>query len=228
MTRDEALARLAAMGDDKVRAIHVRHGSGDDLYGVKLGDIRKLAKEIKPDHALALALWDTANFEARLLAILLMKPKALSADALDTLVRSNAATQVSDWLNSYIVKAHPEKETLRQRWMAKGEADPMAARAGWSLTAERVAKDAAKENVEGLDLGALLGRIESELATAHPLPQWTMNVALANIGIHHPEHRARTLAIGEKLGVYRDYPTSPGCTSPFAPEWIGEMVRRQK
>ena len=79
-----------------------------------------------------------------------------------------------------------------------------------------------------LDLGALLDRIETELAAADPLPQWTMNVALANIGIHHPEHRDRTLAIGERLGVYRDYPTSPGCTSPFAPDWIGEMVRRQK
>jgi 3-methyladenine DNA glycosylase AlkD len=54
-----------------------------------------------------------------------------------------------------------------------------------------------------------------------------MNVALANIGIHHAEHRARALAIGEALGVYRDYPTPPGCTSPFAPIWIGEMVRRE-
>jgi 3-methyladenine DNA glycosylase AlkD len=55
-----------------------------------------------------------------------------------------------------------------------------------------------------------------------------MNNTLAAIGIHHPEHRARALAIGEALGVYRDYPTPPGCTSPFAPIWIGEMVRRQE
>jgi len=98
----------------------------------------------------------------------------------------------------------------------------MAARAGWSLTAERVAK-----KPEGLDLPALLDRIEAELATAAPEPQWTMNNTLANIGINHPEHRARALAIGERLGVYRDYPTPRGCTSPFAPAWIGEMVRRQ-
>jgi hypothetical protein len=32
---------------------------------------------------------------------------------------------------------------------------------------------------------------------------------------------------GEALGIYRDYPTSPDCTSPFAPTWINEMVRRQ-
>jgi hypothetical protein len=38
----------------------------------------------------------------------------------------------------------------------------------------------------------------------------------------------RAIAIGEKAGVYRDYPVSKGCTSPFAPIWINEMVRRQK
>ncbi|MGW4178679.1 hypothetical protein ACWEJJ_24850, partial [Streptomyces rubiginosohelvolus] len=32
---------------------------------------------------------------------------------------------------------------------------------------------------------------------------------------------ARAVGIGERLGVLKDYPTSPGCTSPYAPEWIG-------
>jgi 3-methyladenine DNA glycosylase AlkD len=216
----DALARLEALGSEKMRTHNVRHGVTGAQFGVKMGDIRALAKTIKTDHPLALTLWGNGNLDARLLAILLMKPAMLSASELDALVRSNETTQVSDWLNSYVVKAHRDKEALRQQWMASDV--PIAARAGWSLTAERIAK-----NADGIDLPALLDRIERELAHAHPLPQWTMNVALANIGIHHPEHRARALAIGEALGVYRDYPTSPGCTSPFAPSWVNEMVRRQ-
>lgn len=220
MTLEEALGRLGALGSEKMRAQNVRHGATGDQYGVKMGDIRNVAKEIKADHALALGLWATGNLDARLLAIMLMKPKALNAEAMDEMVRSNSLTQVSDWLNSYVVKLHPDKEKLRQKWMKTDH--PMAARAGWSLTAERIAKSS-----DGLDLTALLDRIEKEMAGAAPEPKWTMNAALATIGIHHPQHRARALAIGEKLGVYRDYPTSPGCTSPFAPIWIGEMVRRQ-
>jgi hypothetical protein len=54
-----------------------------------------------------------------------------------------------------------------------------------------------------------------------------MNTALANIGINHPALRERALEIGERLGIYRNYPTPKGCTSPFAPLWINEMVRRQ-
>ncbi|MDO5495955.1 MAG: DNA alkylation repair protein, partial [bacterium] len=36
----------------------------------------------------------------------------------------------------------------------------------------------------------------------------------------------RALAIGERLEVLKDYPTPPGCTSPFAPIWITYMVDR--
>jgi 3-methyladenine DNA glycosylase AlkD len=221
MTRDEAMARLEALGNDSVRMLNIRNGADDRQFGVRLGDIRALAKHIKSDHALALELWDTGNLDARLLAILVLKPKALTAAELDRMVRENRVLQVSDWLNSYVAKVHPEKETLRRQWMK--DSDPMAARAGWSLTAERVAKDP-----EELDLAALLDRIEAEMAGAAPEPQWTMNNTLAAIGIHHPGHRSRAVAIGEALGVYRHYPCSPGCTSPFAPTWIGEMVRRQE
>ncbi len=58
---------------------------------------------------------------------------------------------------SYVVKNHPEKEALRQEWMKSK--DPMSARAGWALTAGRVAREP-----EGLDIPALRDRIENEMA----------------------------------------------------------------
>jgi 3-methyladenine DNA glycosylase AlkD len=220
MTLKEALARLEALGDEKVRARNNKNGASNHQFGVQLGDIRILAKEIKTNHELAIALWETGNLDARLLAILLIKPKNLSAGEMDRMVRSANFVQVADWLNAYVVKNHPEKETLRQGWMASD--DPWAARAGWNLTSGRIGK-----SPEGLDLSAILDRIESEMRDAAPEVQWTMNFCLAGIGIHFPKHRKRAIAIGETLGVYRDYPVSKGCTSPFAPIWINEMVRRQ-
>lgn len=58
------------------------------------------------------------------------------------------------------------------------------------------------------------------MAGAHARLQWEMNTTLAQIGIENPDLRTRALEIGERLGVLRDYPTPPNCTSPFAPEWI--------
>jgi 3-methyladenine DNA glycosylase AlkD len=220
MTLKDTLAQLESLGNEKVRAQNKKNGAGDNQFGVRHGDIRKLAAKIKTNDQLAIALWDNGNIDARLLAILLIKPQNLSREEIDRMVRSVNFVQVADWLNSYVVKSHPDKESLRQSWME--DDDPWAARAGWSLTSERIAK-----NPDGLDLPALLDRIESELGNAASEVQWTMNFCLAGIGIHFPKHRKRAIAIGEKLGVYRDYPVSKGCTSPFAPIWINEMVRRQ-
>jgi 3-methyladenine DNA glycosylase AlkD len=228
-TLKETLAQLKALGNEKVRARNSKNGAGDNQFGVQLGDIRKLAAKIKTNHALAIALWETGNIDARLLAVLLINPKNLSGDELDQMVRSVGFVQVADWLNSYVVKNHHDKETLRQRWMA--DDDPWAARAGWSLTSERIGNpllpSAPGENPGGLDLPALLDRIESEMGDAAPEAQWTMNFCLAAIGIHFPKYRKRAIAIGETLGIYRDYPVSKGCTSPFAPIWIKELVSRQ-
>jgi 3-methyladenine DNA glycosylase AlkD len=220
MTLKETLKQLKALGNEATRKHNTKYGAGDNQFGVKSGDIRTLAKKIKTNHALAISLWETGNVDAQLLATLLIKPKTLSAEELNRIVRSIAFVHVADWLNSYVVRQHPDKEGLRREWMATD--DRWAARAGWDLTAERVAK-----SPDGLDVPALLDRIESEMARAAPEVQWTMNSTLAGIGVHVPEHRKRAIAIGEKLGIYRDFPVSKGCTSPFAPIWIDAMVSRQ-
>ena len=222
MTLNETLKQLKALGNEKVRAQNAKSGAGDNQYGVSLGDIRKLAKKIRTDHPLALALWEKGNVDAQFLATLLIEPKKLSAKEMDRMVRSISFVRVADWLISYVVRQHPDKETMRQDWMAAGEDDRWAARAGWDLTSERVAK-----SPDGLDLPALLDRIEAEMADADPEVQWTMNMTLATIGIHFPKHRKRAIAIGEKIGLYSDWPVSKGCTPPFAPIWINFMVSRQ-
>jgi 3-methyladenine DNA glycosylase AlkD len=221
---EQVLEQLESLGNEAVRKQNARWAAGGiqpgaRQFGVKHGDIRVLAKKIGSDHALALSLWKTRNVDAQLLAVLLIKPTGLSAQDVDRLVRSISFGWVADWLINYVVKLHAEKEALRQQWMA--DDDHWAARAGWSLTAERVAK-----SPDGLDLPGLLDRIESEMGAADPAAQWTMNSTLAAIGIHSPEHRKRAIAIGEKLGVYRDHHVSKGCTSPFAPIWINAMVSR--
>lgn len=215
------LEELKSLGNAARRTHNAKFGAGENQFGVMSGDLRKVADKIKTNHELALALWQTENVDAQMLATLIIDVKLLSADEVDQLVRSISFAHVADWLISYVVKQHAEKEMLRKKWMT--DTDRWAARAGWSLTAERIVK-----SPDGLDLAALLDRIEAEMGTAAPEAQWTMNSALAEIGIHFPKLRKRAIAIGEKLGIYRDYPVSKGCTSPFAPIWINAIVSRQK
>ncbi|MFP7832733.1 DNA alkylation repair protein [Marisediminicola sp. LYQ134] len=216
-TVDTVLADLAALDDPRMREVNASRG---DDHGVNLTKLRGLAKAIKTDHDLATALWATGDTAARLVAILVSRPKAFTADELDAMVRQSRSPKVHDWLVSYVVKKSPHTESLRVAWF--DDDDPTAASAAWSLTS-----DAVVTRPETVDIRALLDTIENEMRDAPDRVQWAMNTTLAMIGIHHPEHRARALDIGERLGVLRDYPTPPNCTSPFAPLWIGEMVRRQ-
>ena len=230
MTVQEILAQLESLGNDVRRKHNTKAGAPDNQFGVKLGDIRALAKKLtakksKPDHQLALDLWDTGNVEAQLLATLLIKPDSLAADELDKLTRSTTCSQVAEWLNSYVVAQHPAKETLRQKWMKAK--DRWAARAGWHLTASAINKGTAGKGTGDLDLPALLDRIEKEMPKAKPEVQWTMNNTLAAIGIHDAKLRKRAVAIGEKIGLYRDWPVSKGCTPPYVPVWVEFMVKRQ-
>ncbi|MFF9638184.1 DNA alkylation repair protein [Streptomyces bacillaris] len=214
----EIMAELAGLDDPKMRAVNERHG---DDHGVHLGKLRAVAKRLKTQPDLARELWATDDTAARLLAVLISRPKAYSRDELDTMLREARAPKVHDWLVNYVVKKSPYAEELRLAWTA--DPDPVVASAGWALTTERVAK-----KPEGLDLGGLLDTVEAEMKDAPDRLQWAMNHCLAQIGIHHPEHRARAVAIGERLEVLKDYPTPPNCTSPYAPVWIAEMVRRQE
>ena len=218
MNLDTVLRELAALGNEKIRAVNAR--SGDD-HGVNLGHVRALAKKLKTNHELAGELWRTGHTDARLLAALVFAPKALSVAELDAMVREIRYPKLLDWFVVNLVKGSRHAEALRLRW--KDDAEELVGRAGWSLTTDRVAKRPA-----GLDLPALLDQIEAEMKTAPARKQWSMNHCLAEIGIRNPALRARAVDIGERLEVLKDYPASPGCTPPFAPLWIAEMVRRQE
>ncbi|MFG3109216.1 DNA alkylation repair protein [Streptomyces tendae] len=214
----EVMAELAGLEDPRIRAVNEKHG---DDHGVNLTKLRALAKRLKTQPGLARDLWATDDTAARLLSLLICRPKSYDRADLDTMLREARTTKVHDWLVNYVVKKNPHAEDLRVTWTA--DPDPVVASAGWALTTERVTR-----NPAGLDLTALLDTVESEMKDAPDRLQWAMNHCLAQIGIDHPEHRPRALAIGERLGVLKDYPTPPGCTSPYAPVWITEIVRRQQ
>lgn len=214
---DELMAELAALEDPKIRAVNEKHG---DDHGVNLTKLRAVAKRLKTQQDLARELWATGDTAARLLALLICRPKAFERDELDAMLRDARTPKVHDWLVNYVVKKHPQAEELRLAWIA--DPDPVTASAGWALTSERVAK-----RPEGLDLPALLDVIEAEMKDAPDRLQWAMNQCLAQIGISHADLRERAIAIGERLEVLKDYPTPPNCTSPYAPIWIEEIVRRQ-
>ena len=107
---DEVMRELAALENPKMREANERRG---DDHGVNLTHLRALAKRLKTQPELALALWGTGNTAARLLATLVCKPKALSAPELDAMIRDIRSPKLLDWFIVNVVKPGRHAEELR-------------------------------------------------------------------------------------------------------------------
>ena len=74
----------------------------------------------------------------------------------------------------------------------------------------------------------LLSSIEERIETEKPEVQWAMNFTAAQIGIFQPELRSRCIALGERIGLYRDDIVPRGCTPNYLPELISIQVAKLK
>lgn len=194
----------------------------------KLGDLRKIAKDIKKDHELAMELWATGEYLPRLLAILIMDPKQLPQDAVDKLVRDmethpyDERISLMDWLMANQLMKDKRTVALMHSWEDSPSA--LQRRAFWYYQARlRWTGQTPPDNTEDL-----LSKIEAKIMREEPEVQWAMNFTAGWIGVYDEKYRARCVQIGEKTGLYRDEKVTRGCTPNYLPEFIRiEAGKRQ-
>jgi len=195
----------------------------------KLGDLRKIAKDIKKDHELAIELWSSGEYLTRLLAILIMDKKLLTPDVLNELdkdMQTHALEErntLMDWLMANQLTKGKKTIALMESWI--DSPSPLQRRAFWYYQARlRWTGQTPPDNTE-----ELLSAIESTIVEEEPEVQWAMNFTAGWIGVYDEEKRARCVKIGEKTGLYKDEMVSKGCTPNYLPEFITmEVNKRQK
>lgn len=81
---DVVVDQLKRLGNAKVREGMARYAiPSDNAFGVPVGVMQKLAKQLGRNHELALALWDTGWYEARMLATFVDEPERVTAKQMD-------------------------------------------------------------------------------------------------------------------------------------------------
>lgn len=186
----------------------------------KLGDLRKMAKEIKKDHDLALELWSTEEFLCRQLAILVMDKKLLTSELIDKLIADmdvhdyQPRNHMADWLMANQLMKDKATIALMQTW----EHSPLSIqrRIYWYYQARlRWTGQTPPDNTE-----YLLENIEKRITSELPEVQWAMNFTAAQIGLFDTQYRDRCIAIGENTGLYKDEKAPPNCTPNYLPAYI--------
>lgn len=186
----------------------------------KLGDLRKIAAEIKKDHQLAMELWTSKNFFARQLAILIMDKKELSESAIDGLITNinqhpeKEKLQLIDWLMANQLVKDKKTVALINSW--ENSASALKRRVFWYYQGRlRWTGQTPPENTE-----KLLSKIEKTIETEEPEVQWAMNFLAGWIGVFDKKFRDRCISLGEKTGLYKGKMVSKGCTPEYLPEFI--------
>jgi 3-methyladenine DNA glycosylase AlkD len=222
MTANEILTMLSEIGNDKRKQMYIKNGASENTYGVLLGELRKIAKQIGKNHELAVELWQTGNTEARWLACMIMDVQKLSLKEVREMTEELTYNDLIDKFIGEVICYHKDAEILEREWTVSDKDN--LGRAGWNLVVYRVSEGNESEEA----LNKILATVEAELQTASPGKQWAMNHAMCEIGICYPEYTERCMSMGERLGVYRDLKVPKGCTSAFAPNWITVVVNKKR
>lgn len=194
----------------------------------KLGDVRKIAKEIKKDHELALELWSTGAFMSRQLAILIMDKKQITQEFIDQLDQDiqkhefKERTHLTDWLMANQLTKEKRIIPLMESWQQSPSA--MQRRIFWYYQARlRWTGKTGHANTEDL-----LSSIEANILNEQPEVQWAMNFTAGQIGKWQEEYRDRCIAIGENTGLYKEEVAPKGCTPNYLPKFIPMEVAKLK
>src|ERR1043166_3776668 len=94
----------------------------DDAFGVSVADLRKLARSIGRDHGLALALWDSGSYDARMLAPFIADPARVTTAQMGAWGRSFDNWAVCDAACFHLFDRTPHALRMIRTWSSrKGE-----------------------------------------------------------------------------------------------------------
>ncbi|MHB8096720.1 MAG: DNA alkylation repair protein [Erysipelotrichaceae bacterium] len=216
------LSELNALANDKRKTMYLKQGVKEHVFGVNLGDIRKIASKNKPNNKLAVELWNMNIFETRIMASNLFDKNMLEVSDLIQMIESTETGSVIDELSFQTFENRDNFIELFDQWVISS--DTKLKRVAWNLAIilnhRNLLNDAS--------INRIIDFIKFNLAEADSMYQFSMNRCLCEIGIKHENFTERCISIGEECGVYKEMKVSKGCVSSYAPVWINSVRSKMK
>jgi 3-methyladenine DNA glycosylase AlkD len=184
----------------------------DNALGVSVSDIRVLGKRLGRSHELALALWDTGVYEARMLTSFVDDPARVTSAQMDRWCRDFDNWAIVDTLCFHLFDRTPHAWSKVALWSGRKEEFQKRAAFAllWALTVHD--KHAADTSfIEGLRF------IESAATDERNFVKKAVNMALRAIGKRNPALNAAAVTVARRLAD----------SSQAAPRWVGKDALRE-
>lgn len=216
------MAELKRLGTEQNRKVYARHGApAERMFGVSFANIYALQKQIKRDHALARALWDSGNIDAQILGALIADADAATRAQLESWARSSRWFMGVDYLGTFVATT-PHALPLARKWMKSR--DEFIRRAGYS-TLNALLKNGAPAGAppDTPFLEEVLATIEREIHDSPNRAREAMNTTLICIGVYHDPLHKQAVAAAKRIGfVAIDHAKGTNCKDFIATEEIAK------
>jgi 3-methyladenine DNA glycosylase AlkD len=221
MSLAETMSALEKAGAEQTRKTYRRHGAPEPMFGVSFATLKTMMKRIGVDHELALALWDTGNFDARNLAVKIVDPARMTSADLDRWARSPMARMCSGYLGALTAEG-PHAAAKAAQWLA-APADSQERAAGLSLLGQMSMLDATTPDAWFLQR---LAEIEKTIHSASNADRAAMNSAVITIGCRNAALRKAALAAAKRIGKVEVDHGDTACKTPDAAEYLARTWAR--
>ncbi len=154
---------------------------GLESFGIGLTVLRKLAKKIGRNHELALVLWDSRNYDAKVISLLIDDPKKISRAQVEQQVEGlgiGLLTHVFSSCDATLAKA-PFAFELARTWMKSDDA--IRRQCGFGLVYE-FSKNKRNKNFTDEFFFDCLSLIDEQIAHESSSVRMSMGSALMGIG----------------------------------------------
>lgn len=222
MKLSEVMAALEAKGSETIKRILMRHGAREPFFGVRIGDMKPIAKKLKGEQQLALELFATGNGDAQYLAGMVAHGALMSRKELQSWADRATWRMVSAWTVPWVASEHPDGWSLALKWIdAKKES---LAIAGWATLAAWVTThDDAMLDLETVE--ALLARVAKTVHSAPDQVRAQMNYFVIAVGTYVAPLGAKAIATARKIGRVEVDGGDTDCKVPDAESYIMKARR---
>lgn len=220
MTVDEVMVQLQDMADERTAATWRRHGATGDLFGVKIGDLKKILKKIKGDQELALELWDTGNGDAMYLAALVAAGNRMTRRQLNGWARSAWWSMLSDFSVPWVAAENEAAFAIATKWLRMK--NPVRASCGWHTYSSAISFRSDDE-LDLNEIRGLLKQVESEINSAADAVRYAMNGFVISVGTYVNPLLKEAKATAKRIGVVEVDMCDTACRVPVATDMIAKV-----
>lgn len=225
MTVEEVLKKLEEMGTEQTKQTFLRHGAKEPFFGVRIGDMKKLVKEVKRDQQLARALYETGNHDAMYLAGLTVDPKSMSKEDLRGWVKKAYWYALAEYTVANVTAESDYALELAREWMQSAE--EMVATCGWN-TYSNYLSITPDERLDLDEIKRLLQQIKDTIHEEKNRVRYTMNQFVISVGTYVPALHQEALDVAASIGTVRVDMGQTACKVPLATEYMQKIKDRGK